>query len=409
MTPDPHPGSGADKLKATLILGIGSNFSTMAGILAGWVLLGRTGWVDGFWSQILVALLLAPTFMGDAINAYALGRIRLDTLHGWDDIQITEEGRRALGTLHHARRLLSFLTAAALAFLLLVSFAPDPGRFGAVRMLFPALLVLHAARCFHTVHAYVAPRIPAFGGMALVKRFALAFGIGIPWVCWLILRAPAPEAWWSMILHGTVYFLISGWLQPLPSKFSVFQAGRSGRRLPRLVVEPLRGGLADPAISGDVRREAGAWQSDHGFALLSDVRMPLLEMPLFEATGTALASADHRAVLLLLQSEVRPRPHRTLVSWLEGKAFVTTDFGATTARFPGGITYLSRPAGEAPATFLAAHEAAIDAGRAQTIPQPPWPALQAMVEAMVVFLHREIQVPSAATSAAAADSGETRT
>ncbi|HEY9070778.1 MAG TPA: hypothetical protein VIV61_11035, partial [Candidatus Ozemobacteraceae bacterium] len=361
MTPDPRPVSGADKLKATLMLGIGSNFSTMAGILAGWVILGRTGWIDGFWSQILFALLLAPIFMGDAINAYVLGRIRLDALHGWDDVQITDEGRRALGRMHFFWRTLSFLTAASLAALFLVSRSPEPVRFETVRVLFPALLFLHAARCFHTVHAYIAPRIPAFGGMALVKRFALAGGIGIPWVCWLTLRDVAPEAWWSMILHGIVYFLISGWLQPLPSKFSVFQPSGSGRRLPRLVVEPLRGGLAEPAVSGDVRREAERWQADHGFALLSDVRMPLLEMPLFEATGTALASADGRSVLLLLQSEVRPRPHRTLVSWIESKALVTTDFGATTARFPGGITYVSRPTGEAPAAFLAAHEAAVPA------------------------------------------------
>jgi len=398
MTPDARPVSATDKIKATFALGVGSNFSTMGGLLAAWVLLSRTGWIEGFWSQVFHAFLVAPVFMGDAINAYALGRIQLDTRNGWDDIQITDEGRQTLARLHLFWRGLSFATAASLAGMLLVSYAPVPAEYAWTKSLFPALLFLHSSRCLYTIQAYISPRMPSFGGTSLIRRAGFAYGIGIVWVGWLLMRQQGPESWWGLLFHGIVFFMVMGWLQPLPSKFSVFRPSGSRRNLPKLVVEPLRGSVNEPAISGDVRSEAGRWQSEQGFAVISDVRMPLLEMPLFEATGTALAASDASALLLILQSEVRGRLHRTLVSWIDGKAVVTTDFGSTTARFPAGITYFAREAGERPAVFLTAHKEAFPAGAIQSVPQPPWAALQAMVEAMVVFLHRELQVPASAAA-----------
>lgn len=398
MTPEPQSASAspAAKIKATFILGLGSNFSTMGGVLAAWILLSRTEWVAGFWWQLFHALLLAPVFLGDAVNAYVLGRISLDTQYGWDDIRITEEGRRALSRLHYPWRALSLATAASLAALFLTSYSPDPSAYAWVRYVFPALLFIHAARCLYTIKAYISPRLPSYGGTALIRRALWAYLAGTVWVGWLLTRPMEPSPWWAVALHGLAFFLVAGWLQPLPSKFSVFQPGGSGRKLPKLVVEPLRGGVGLPAISGDVRSEEARWKSEHGFVPISDVRMPLLEMPLFEAAGTALAASDASSLLLILQSEVRGRPHRTLVSWMDGKAFVTTNFGATTARFPSGITYLSRSADEAAASFLEAHRATCPVGACSTIPQPPWPALQGMVEAMVIFLHREIQVPTPA-------------
>lgn len=400
MSPEPRavpatPASPADKITATFTLGIGSNFTTMAGVLAAWIFLTRTGWVDGFWKQLFQAFLLAPVFLGDAMNAYVLGRIALDTRRGWDDVQITDEGRRALSRMHYPWRALSIATSASLAAIFLVSLAPDPAAFAWVRYVFPTLLFFHAARCLYTIRTYVSPRLPSFGGAALFKRAMLAYLAGALWLGWLLTRPHAPFVWWSVPLHGCAFFLIVGWLQPLPSKFSIFQPGGSGRKLPKLVVEPLRAGISQPAISGDVRGEEARWQSEHGFVTISDVRMPLLEMPLFEAAGTALAAPDNASLLLVLQAEVRSRPHCTLISWVDGKAFVTTNFGSTTSRFPAGITYLSRQPDETPASFLAAHRAACPAGTDTTIPQPPWAALQAMVEAMIVFLHREIQVPAA--------------
>lgn len=399
MSPEPRavsaaPVSPAEKITATFTLGIGSNFSTLAGVLAAWIFLTRTGWVDGFWQQLFQAFLLAPVFLGDAMNAYVLGRIDLDTRRGWDDIQITDEGRRALSRLRYPWRALSIATTTSLAAIFLVAHAPEPAAFAWVRYVFPALLFIQAARCLFTIRTYIAPRLPSFGGTSLFRRAVWAYLAGALWLGWLLTRPLAPFAWWSVPLHGCVFFLISGWLQPLPSRFSVFQPGGSGRKLPKLVVEPLRAGIGQPAISGDVRGEEARWQSEHGFVTISDVRMPLLEMPLFEAAGTALAAPDNTALLLVLQSEVRSRPHCTLISWIDGKAFVTTNFGSTTSRFPAGITYLPRNPDEAPASFLAAHRTSCPSGAVTSIPQPPWQALQAMVEAMVVFLHREIQVPA---------------
>ncbi len=399
MTPQ-----ASEKLKATFALGISSNYSTLFGIVLGWVTLAKSGWVGDFWSSLFTAFLMAPAFMGDAINSYVLGKIRLDTLKNWDDIQVTPEGRKALDRLHLFWRGLSFLTAALLAGIFITSFAPQPGDWRFVKVLFLATFILHFLRCNHSVSAYMAPRVPFLGGMALMRRMVLTGSIFSAWMVWLWIRNDVPFSSFGMILHGTVFFLLCGAFQPLPSRFSVFQPGKLRPKKISTKVEPLESAPEDAPSAEAVRLLRDAWTKDGSFERVGPLQMPLLELPIFQAVGEALLSKDRRILLLLLQSEVRERVHRVLISAPKdtqspsasaGGGFlaptprflITTDFGSPKAHFPETWTYLTRAFEEGDPLFLSSHRERLSV-ELREIASPPWPFLNEMLSEMSEFLQR---------------------
>ncbi len=387
FVPAPRPG---DKLRAIFLLGMGSNFFTLAGAVIGMIVLGKTEWIEGFWSQALLAACLSPAFMGDAVNAYVLGRIRLEGEKGWDDVQITAAGRASLVGWFRLWRTLSFLSAAALGGILLTSLAPDPVAAGRpFRVLFPLLFAAHAGRCLYSLGAYVAPVLPRFGGRELLWRAVAAGVFFAGWLKWLYAGAAGPFTAWGFLGHGTAYFLLCAYLQPLPSKFSALAPAPRG---PDLAVTRLDEGLENAAERLAIQEATAWWKGEGGFVSLGFLRLPLLELPLFQATGEALLSPDRTSLLLVLISEVRPRVHRALYSPLGERVAVTTDFGAPDARFPDEILYETRPVDERPSAFLARHEART-AGR-QRVEDPPWPWLEALVIIVLQFLARKQPRPA---------------
>lgn len=382
-------------MKSIFALGIGSNFFTLAGIAVGMVVLGKTGWVDGLFGQIWMSLCLAPVFMGDAVNAYVLGRIRLEGEKGWDDVQITPEGRAALGRFHRFWRTLSFLSALMLGLILLTSLAPDPSTGQAFQPLFLALFLAHACRCLITIQTCYVPRVPMFGGSWLARRAAVTGAIFGGWMLWLWMRPAGPFSSFGFLFHGTVYFLLCATLQPLPSKFSVL--ARTKAPVQDLSVHPLPEGIENPAEKIAISQAAAWWKAETSFASLGFFRMPLLELPLFSASGEAFRSSDGRVLALLLISEVRPRVHRTLVSRLGDEAVVTTDFGAPDARFPEGIRYGTAPADESDAAMLERHRACLPPDGA-ALEDPPWEFLAALGVMMLQFLAQKTPRPSGSDS-----------
>ncbi len=379
FVPVAQPG---DKLKAIFQLGMAANFFTLVGAVLGLIVLGKTEWVVGFWAQAWYALCLTPLFMGDAINAYVLGRLRLEGERGWDDVQITPEGRQNLVGWFRLWRTLSFLTAVTLAGKLLTTLAPDPAIGQGLFLLFPILFLAHAVRCLHTLQAYVAPVLPAFGGRALVWRAASLLVLFCGWLTWLG-RRTGPVTGLDLIGHGIVYFLICAWLQPLPSKYSILRPTRSA---PDLGVTLLPEGLENAAERLAIQEAGAWWKGEGGFVSLGCLRLPLLELPLFQATGEALLSPDRSSLLLLLISEVKPRVHRALYSSGGDRAYVTTDFGAPEARFPDEILYETRPGDEPAADFLARHQQRC--ARCGPLEDPPWAWLEALVLLVLQFLAR---------------------
>ncbi len=81
--------SGLNKLKKILFLGLSCNQTTIIGCLLVWVFLTKQNELSSFWSNILMVFCISPFFMGDAVNKYVLGRIKLEHDNNWDDIRMT--------------------------------------------------------------------------------------------------------------------------------------------------------------------------------------------------------------------------------------------------------------------------------------------------------------------------------
>lgn len=386
--PEATTSTGIDKLKANFALGLGANFFTMGGVVIAWIVLTKTEWVSGFWWQLVHALALSPAFMGDALNSYALCRIRLETHRGWDDIQITVEGRKALDRLHYVWRGLSLATTATLATVLLTGLSPDPIPWFRLRWVFAGLFALQFLRCQYTISAYFAPRVPFLGGISLIRRSVVFAGVAGAWFIWLHLHGPVPFSIPLMLTHGTIFFLFAAALHPMPSKFSIFRPGRPESRI-LTKAEPITSfeegsTLASPAALEEVQ----LWQGKFGFQSLGKIRLPLPEMPIFSAFGEALLSPDRTVLALYLQSEIRKQPHRVLFSSWSGKTILSSDFGAADARFPAEVLFQSLLPGVPATDLLAAHSRAIT-GPATPLPLEICDWLTEFSQRMVGFLREE--------------------
>ena len=382
----PPPKSG-EKLKAIFALGIGSNFFTLTGGAISMIVLGKTGWVDSFFDQVWFSFCLAPTFMGDAVNSYVLGRIRLEKMKGWDDVQILPEGRESLLRLHRFWRTLSFISATLLGLILLTSLSPDPSAGRALCPLFLVVFTAHAARCMLTIQTCFAPVVPMFGGSWVIRRAAVTGAIFGGWLLWLWTRTPGPLSGLGFLLHGTVYFLMCAFLQPLPSKFSVIQPQTNS--VHDMCASPLENGLENPAERVAVANVSAWWKADGGFTSVGFFHMPLIELPLFQSYGEALRSPDGKILALILLTEVKPRIHRTLVSMVDDGAYITTDFGAPDAHFPEGFHYQTIASTETDPAFLNKHAERVPANL-DPIDSPPWDALTALSIMMLQFLSKKL-------------------
>lgn len=376
-----------DKLQANLNLGLGSNFFTIGGFLAAWIMLERTGWVDDWWHKILVAFSLIPVFMGDALNAYFLGRIRLERDKGWLDVQMTPEGKDLMVRFYYFWRGLSLTTTALLALILLCGHSPDPARWKWLSIAFPVIFLVHFLRGQYTVVSFYGPLVPTYTLENQKKKIALLLLVSSTWLYWLYQREPGPFSNWSCIGHGMVFFFLNSFLHPVPSKFSLFRLHDSGK--PRVLekVELLETEQVDFVQAPEMVAELSLWEALGFSRNIGSCRMPLLELPIFHAVGQAFVSEEQRCVLLLLKTDLRPRPHRTLLSWAGDRIYITTDFGAPDARFPGEVTYANLPLTSAPEPFLKEHRARIP-GTADPVQVPPWGLMNDLFDKMRAFLRR---------------------
>ena len=125
-----------------------------------------------------------------------------------------------------------------------------------------------------------------------------------------------------------------------------------------------------------------------GFRHLANIRMPLLELPLFQSWGQALVAEDGKTLVLLLACEPHKGIHRCLISYASGKYFVTTDFGAQQAKFPDSIEYLVVDRRTSGAELLGQHYSRIG-DTATVLNEPPWSHLETMINTVIAFLESE--------------------
>ncbi len=334
------PSSQAiEKLKAIFFLGMKCNLVTLTGMVIVWIVLARTEWVTGFWENLFTIIVFAPVFMGDAICSYGLGRIKLELEKQWDDVQITQNGREAVNKYFYLWRAISFVPAILLAAVMLVSFQWPAEKVQLVKIAFFVGFSLHFLRNTMFMQKYFAPRIPGFGGKTLFKRSFLVASFFALAYLYLWFRPHASFSKLEILSVGIAYFIICAILQPLPTKFSLLKPGRRPKRRAFFGIEIIPESEIPASELGKITETYASSESEEQLSFCNFIRMPLLELPLFQASGRLCMDSNKKAVILFLFSEVRKTVHRSIVSWKGNSLFVTTDFGSPQAKFPATFDY----------------------------------------------------------------------
>ena len=330
-----------EKLKAIFMLGLQSNFPTLVGIVVIWIFLAKTGWMTGFWDIIFLVLSFVPTLMGDAINNYGLGRIKLEAQKGWEDVQISNAGKEIVTRYFAFWRAISILSAALFIAVLLAPLGATQEVQHNLKILFLVGFALHFLRSSIFLQKFFAPKVPAFGGKYLAYRtFAIGMVFAI-WYFYLWTREIGVFSNWSILGQGILYFLLCAFLHPMPTRYSILRPGSLPRKRVFFTVEKILEDTPKLPGWGEIEGKCKAWEKTLGFNFLANLKIPLIELPLFGAWGKSFMSQEKTELLVCIQTEVKKSTFRYLFSWSESQIFITTDFGAPAAKFPEEIIYQS--------------------------------------------------------------------
>jgi hypothetical protein len=386
-----------ERLKSVFMLGLSSNLTTFVGLLLIWIIAARQELVTGFFNTLLTVLAFTPVFMADAINHYCLGRIRLEHLKGWDDIQITPESR--VLTAHHYQlfRMASIIPSYLLAATILSGLGLGSAETDLyIRMAFLAAFVLHFGRATWFLHRCVAPRLPGYGGRRLFWRTLISASVFIGWFIWFSAKLPQlPEktvtysAGFTFIC-GIFYFFLNAFMHPLPTRYSLLRPGKVTRREVFFAVEILDDEQFK-AMKNTGAIEAAVTDSNKelNFTKIANIRMPLLELPLFQAWGSIFVGSDGKVALLVLDTEVDRGVHRCLVSFTEDQTFITTDFGAPQAKFPTSVVYSNLDRKSSASAMMQQHLQKIDGQQVVDIRNSICLKLEHFVKSMIKFLEKD--------------------
>ena len=386
-----------ERLKSVFMLGLSSNLTTFSGLLLVWILIARNGLVSGFWETLLGVLAFTPLFMADAVNHYCLGRIRLEHLKGWDDIQITAGSRTLIAHHYYFFRLVSVVPAYLLAAYALSGLGLTSADNALhLRMAFLAAFVLHFARSTWFLHHCVAPRLPGYGGHRLLWRTLISAVVFYGWFIYFSGRVsslPEKFLYYSPIfifLNGVFYFFLNAFMQPLPTRFSLLKPGRITRREAFFSVEILdEEQFANLDNSELINEKAESSSKNLSFTKISNIRLPLLELPLFQAWGSVFLDASGKIALLILDSEVGRGIHRSLISFAEEKVFITTDFGSPQAKFPAHVNYQSFNRNLSEKDLLEKHQKQIEEHSAEDLKNSVCIKLENFARSMIKFLEND--------------------
>ncbi|HOI91230.1 MAG TPA: hypothetical protein PLK28_12045 [Candidatus Rifleibacterium sp.] len=377
-----------DKLKTIFFLGLTCNLTTFVGCTAVWVALARNEWAEGIIDTALAVLAFAPIFMGDAINNYTLGRIRLEFSKGWDDVQISVRGREKVARFYQFYRLISILPAYLLAAAFVYSHSSNVATVQSIKLAFLCAWVVNLVRASYLLQKYIAPRLPAYGGVTLLKRVAITAAIFGGWYWWFF-TASGPASKMAVFGSGMLYFLITALMHPLPTRFSLMKPGKPASKQAFFRVELLSDEQLQAIPGGGIfNDELKQPFFEAGFIFHGNLRMPLIELPLFQAWGIAMLSEDGKTLGLLLDTEVKKGPYRSLLSFSADKTVITTDFGSGQAKFPAGINYKLVERSLQKAEMLKLHRAKIDDSFI-SLKDNAWQKLEETVKNILRFLESE--------------------
>lgn len=378
-----------DKLKTVFFLGLTCNFTTFAGCTVIWVILAKNSWVSGFWEMLFTVIAFAPVFMGDAINNYTLGRIKIEQQQGWDDVQISVSGREKVARYYKLYRFMAILPAYLLAAAIVATFGAEPTTVKYLKVAFFVAFTLNFFRANHLLQCFIAPRLPAYGGKALAIRSFIIASIFAIWYIYFWFYEPQPMSKLAIFGSGSLYFLLNAILQPLPTRYSLLRPSKPRSRAAFFTIEILSEGQLQ-AIPGAEKIDQTTLQPlfEMGFTFLGNIRMPLIELPLFQAWGKAMVSSDGKTMALLLGTEVKKGLHHSLIAVKGDRYVITTNFGAGHARLPTEVNYQPQERNYSLNDLLDCHKKAIN-DDFEPIARQAWPRLENLVKSVIRFLESE--------------------
>ena len=214
--------SGLKKLKSIVFLGLSCNHTTIIGCVLVWIFLSRNE-LSSFWNNIKMVFCVLPFFMGDAVNQYVLGRIKLEQENDWDDICMTSPHKALITRLYVLYRTISILAAYGIAALMVcIMNIQQPPNW--LLFTIAAIVFIHFILALYSIIKGIAPVIPHYKKQGLIYRILFIIAaLGI-WY-YILMKSPTDNISHVFVFtSGILYFIICGMLHPLPANGSLFQS-----------------------------------------------------------------------------------------------------------------------------------------------------------------------------------------
>ena len=234
--------SGFNKLKTILFLGLSCNYTTLLGCIVTFVLVQHLGIVSEFFSAILLTACIAPFFMGDAVNSYVLGRIRLEAKNDWDDIRMTPQSKERISEYFNFYRGISVVSSYSIVALIILSIAkhqiPEWLTIAVI-----AIAVIHFGLCFMHILTGIAPVIPSYKKLGMLHRIMFLLIFGGLWYWAFQMQDFSGINYTFIFISGLLYFMANGMMTPLPSNGSLL-----GSILKDSILNQAKSAGTDPAL-----------------------------------------------------------------------------------------------------------------------------------------------------------------
>jgi hypothetical protein len=382
-----------DKFKTIFYLGLSCNFTSIVGCVAVWVALTKLEYSSSVFSTILLALCFAPIFMADAVNNYTLARIKLEEEKGWEDIQITPESRTKVYKYYKIYRAISILPAYGLASVFVASHSATAVSQGDrllpnLKLLFLVLFILCFTRAMTFLKSAIIPRLPSFGGRSFLYRMLAVSVIFSFWFIYFWQWSSYPSTKGYILFSGFLYFILSGVMHPLPTRFSLLSRGKPSCEsflTIELINEEQLCSLSKEKITELVPSELKLLEGSDGFQFLRYFKMPLIELPLFHMWGLAFLNESKNILAIFFENEVKPGISCALISSLKDNYTITTNFHADGVSFPGTIFYERMEENQRFSEMLKYHFNRINGG-SEDMSNTVWKHLESIFKQIIEFL-----------------------
>ena len=221
--------SGFNKLKKILFLGLSCNRTTIIGCLLVWMYVTMQNELSSGWSNFLIVVCLAPFFMGDAVNRYVLGRIKLEHENGWNDIRMTSEYKEHISFFYYVYRTISICSSYGFAVIMLYILMLEKLNIleevpGWLVFFAPFAATILFTSSLRAIIKGIAPLAPQYLTKGLVFRFGFILLSMYIWYQLLKYFLDNLNISWFVFTTGVLYFLICGIMHPLPKNGTLFES-----------------------------------------------------------------------------------------------------------------------------------------------------------------------------------------